>query len=87
MCDALSTTMTDLAGTGVWCGAFSNDPAECEKRYITGTNGHVNRCKHDGQVCAGIWDKQILCCDHFCDMLAGKVEINAGSPGEGPYCN
>ena len=81
--------MTNLAGTGVWCSAFSNDPAECEKRYITGTSGHVYRCMHDGQVCAGIWSDPVLCCDHFCARLEGKTEVNAANApayGGGPWC-
>jgi len=79
--------MTDLQPDNKWCGGVT-PLSKCGDYYRTGVSGHVYVCQLNPTAtkCIVDWNEPILCCDHFCDKLADKKEVNPGSPGEGPYC-
>ena len=81
--------MTDLEGTGQWCGGGgrSDSPALCLRHFVTAKDGHPQRCEYNQARGRCVLGTLFRCCDHFCSTLVGKQEANAGNPGRGPYCN
>jgi len=82
--------MIELNPSGKWCdgaAARRNSKEECEKHFYTGTNGHVYACGFDAPSSrCTMASSSIMCCDHLCKRLQGRVENNAGSKGSGPWC-
>jgi len=81
--------MFDLRESGKWCNSDetrSISPAACHNTFRTGTDGHVYACYHDGSGKCKLSSVSTMCCDHLCEKLGARFELNKGTEGSGPWC-